>query len=188
MARNIKKHGYTAVSPQSVLDLFAEQGDTPGAPQEHQPKLLSQLCTETLDAKCTLPQELALLTVSNPHKKHNLMTRYHKTLKDFQDIRANLQDLPAESMPRLKDLFSQLTHLLSKHCPKLSPYITLDQGALDTLYKKHKRSFTQHMKAPCANKKWAFAFIAERYFLKFLTQSIDLPNTKADTIYVALLA
>ena len=58
-----------------------------------------------------------------------------------------------------------------------------------TLYlQKNKVAFTRHMKAPHVNQKWALAFVAERYFLNFLVQSIKLPNTAADAIYTRSLA
>ena len=113
------------------------------------------------------------------------MLRHRSILKEFRDIRSNLQALPAESItPDLKELFSTLSKQISECCPELEPYIRLEKVELDALFEKNKLAFTQHMQAPHTNQKWALAFVAELHFRNFLTQSINLPNTEADTIYI----
>ena len=70
MANNIKKHGHTAVSYQEVADLFEAHGLAFHTQEAiDAPAPLKQLCAETFDGKCTLPQEMELLVVTNPRKK-----------------------------------------------------------------------------------------------------------------------
>ena len=182
MANKIKKEGHTSVSYQDVADLFAEHHldfDTVKAPTGVPP--LTQLCLETIDAHCTLPQEMELLVITNPIKKLNFIARYRDILESFQDVRTSLQELPAAPTPsNLKDLFSTISTQISECCPTLKPYISLKQDKLDALFEKNKQAFTQHMQAPHANQKWAIAFVAERHFLNFLIQSINIDISNED--------